>query len=65
MTPAQFRSALDRLGLTQARAGAVLGVSRPTCERWATGRAPMTTSAAKLLTLILRGRLTIDEVEAA
>lgn len=49
MTKDEYRAALDTLGLSQARAAALLGVKPRTSERWAAGEVPITETAARLL----------------
>lgn len=41
MTPAEFREALDMLGLSQREAGRLLGVAKTSIHRWLTGRRPI------------------------
>lgn len=53
MTSAQYRAALDRLGLSQAVAAEFLGVSLRTSHSWANGD-PVPEAVAKLLRLMLR-----------
>ena len=54
MTPAQYREALERIGLSQQRAGLFLGVSKRTGLRYATGEAEIPEGFARLLRLMVR-----------
>ena len=48
----EFRSALDRLGLTQVEAAALMRVDKQTVNRWATGYRAVPPPAAVLLLLV-------------
>jgi hypothetical protein len=63
VTPAQYKTAIDRLGLSQERAGDWLGVGRRTSQGWALGEYPVPEPVAKLLRLMVRLKLKPDEVE--
>ncbi len=54
MTPAHYREALERIGLSQQRAGLFLGVSKRTGQRYATGEAEIPEGFARLLRLMVR-----------
>jgi len=58
MTPDAFRAELTRLGLSQVKAGKVLGADERTVRRWASGVVQIPRSVALLLP-----RLTRSEVE--
>lgn len=60
MTPKQYKSAIDRLGLSQERAGLWLGVSKRTGQNYAAKGPPE--PVAKLLRLMIRLDLTPDQV---
>lgn len=62
MTPAQYRDAIARLGLTQAAAGEFLGVDERTSRRWIAGESAIPESAAKLIRLLIRRRIKPEEV---
>lgn len=49
MTPDELRAELARLGLSQARAGNVLGADGRTVRRWAAGAVPIPRAVALLL----------------
>lgn len=53
MTKDEYRAALDTLRISQARAGALLGVKQRTSERWAAGEVPVTETAARLLRYLI------------
>lgn len=61
MTPKQYKSAIDRLGLTQEGAGLWLGVSERTGQNYAAKGPPE--PVAKLLRLMLRLKLSPDDVK--
>lgn len=62
MTPTQFRTAIDKLGLSQERAGLWLGVSARQGRRYALGEAPIPEGFAKLLRLMVRLKLNPEDV---
>ena len=61
MTPAQFRSALDRLGLTQAQAAELFDISLLTSHGYANGE-PIPQTIAMLLQLNIPTLLRIARV---
>jgi hypothetical protein len=64
MNAIQYRAALAKLGLTQVGAARLFGVNDATSRRWA--RYSVTASPARiLLRLMLAGKVTIEDVEAA
>ena len=62
MTPAQFRSALAKLGLSQLAAGHFLGVEGRQVRRWLAEEHPIPESVAKLLRLMERLKLRPEDV---
>lgn len=62
MTPAQYKAAIERLSLSQRAAGAFLGVDERTSRRWIAGDAAVPESVAKLLRLMIRLKLSTDDV---
>lgn len=63
MTPNQYRSAIERLGLSQVKAGAFLGAQERQSRRWAAGDAVIPESVGKLLRLMLKHNLKPDDVK--
>ena len=61
MTPAQYKAAIEKLGLSQERAGLWLGVSKRTGQNYAAKGPPE--PVAKLLRLMLRFNLNPDDVK--
>lgn len=61
MTANQYRTALDRLGLTQAEAAEFFRVSIRSSHGWANG-SPIPEAVAKLLRLMLRLGLRPNDV---
>jgi DNA-binding transcriptional regulator YiaG len=62
MTPKQYAAAIEALGLSQRAAGAFLGVDERTSRRWVLGESAIPESAAKLLRLMVRLKLSPDDV---
>lgn len=52
MTPTAFRAALDRLGLSQVEAAALIGVDKMTVHRWTKGTRPIPPTVPVIMTLI-------------
>lgn len=65
MTPKQFRAAIDKLGLSQQAAGRLFKAGERTPRRWATGEASVPLSVVILLRLMVAGKITIKDIEAA
>lgn len=65
MTPTEYRDHIARLGLSQVRAGRLLGRDARTSRRWALGQSNIPPEAAIILRLLVAGKLTIAQVEAA
>lgn len=63
MTPDQYRAILEKLGLTQLGAARLLDVNERTSRRWA--EHGVTGMGAILLRLLVRGRITPDDIEQA
>ena len=63
MTANQYRSALSRLGLTQVGAARLFGVNDVTSRRWA--KDGVRGTASVLLRLLVKGKITVADVEAA
>jgi transcriptional regulator with XRE-family HTH domain len=63
MTANQFRTAIDRLGLSQARAAALVGADPRTGRRWALGERTVPECVAILLRLLMAGKITIEDIE--
>jgi hypothetical protein len=58
-----FRKAIERLGLTQAGAAALVGRSPRASRRWAAGEVPP--AEAIVLQLLLDGTVTMADVDRA
>ena len=63
MTANQYRAALAKLGLSQVGAARLLRINEVTSRRWA--KDGVTGTAAVLLRLLVKGKITIADVEAA
>lgn len=62
MTPKQYADAIERLGLSQRAAGRFLGVDERTSRKWIAGDARIPESVALLLRLMIKLKLSPDEV---
>lgn len=62
MTPKQYIQAIAALGLSQRAAGAFLGVDERQSRRWVAGDSAIPESVAKLLRLMIRLKLSPDDV---
>lgn len=62
MTPKQYADAIERLGLSQRAAGAFLGVDERQSRRWIAGDSAIPESVAKLLRLMIRLKLSPNDV---
>jgi len=65
MTANQFRAALDRLNLSQIGAARLFGTDPRTARRWALGERSIPECVAIVLRLLLAGKITTDDIEAA
>jgi DNA-binding transcriptional regulator YiaG len=65
VTAKQFRNALDRLGLSQLGAARLFDANDRTVRRWAIGERSVPVGVAMMLRLLLAGKITVEDVEAA
>lgn len=65
MTANQYRAALAKLGLSQREAGRLLEVDERTSRRWALDERAIPQMAAILLRLLVAGKVTVKDIEAA
>ena len=65
MTANQFRTAIERLGLSQAKAAALVGADPRTGRRWALGERNVPECVAILLRLLIAGKVTIEDIDGA
>lgn len=65
MTAAQFRTTLDRIGLSQVAASKLLQVNDRTVRTWALDQSPIPHAVAILLRLLASGAISLDDVEKA
>lgn len=63
MTPAQFRTAIAALGMSQVAAAAFLGTTDRQARRWAAGDAEIPKPVEMLLRLMVSKKLTPEEVD--
>jgi hypothetical protein len=63
VTPKQYAEAITRLGLSQRSAGKFLGVDERTSRKWVAGDSRIPESVALLLRLMVRLKLTPDDVK--
>ncbi len=62
MTPKQYADAIQRLGLSQVAAGKFLGVEPRQSRRWIAGDNAIPESVAKLLRLMIRLKLSPEDI---
>lgn len=65
MTANQFRAALDKIGLSQLGAARLFHAGERTPRRWASGEAAVPPTVAVLLRLLVAGKITTMDIEAA
>lgn len=65
MSPNQFRAALDKLKLSQLAAARLFQSGGRTVRRWALGERSVPTNVAILLRLLIAGKVTTKDIEAA
>ena len=63
MSPDEYRNALSALGLSQAGAARLFGLSTRACEFYAAGSRRVPPPVAKLLRLLVAGKVTALQVE--
>jgi hypothetical protein len=64
MTTAEYRAALNKLGLTIVSSAEHLGVSHRQSQRYASGASPVADPVAKLLRLAIRTGLSANDLKA-
>ena len=62
MTPAQFRSALKKLAISQVKVASLLGIDQRTVRRYAAGDAEIPESVAIILRLLLSGKIKLEDL---
>jgi hypothetical protein len=65
MTANQYRAAIAKLDLSQVGAARLVGADPRTGRRWALDERPVPACVAILLRLLLKGTITIQDVEKA
>lgn len=65
MSAATFSKALDKLGLSVYASGKVIGLSLRQSQRVAAGESPVPRPVAKLINLILKRKITVEEATQA
>jgi hypothetical protein len=61
----QYRSALGRMQLSQIKAGEIFGLQPRQSQRIATGESKVPRPISKLVNLVLKGKITIADVDKA
>jgi hypothetical protein len=64
MSMKEYRTAIDRLGLSQLAAGDFLGISARQSRAYALGEFKVPKSIAVLLRLMIKDNLTPDDIDA-
>ena len=62
MTPAQFRSALKKLDISQVKIADALGIDQRTARRYAAGDADIPEPVAIILRLLLSGKIKLEDL---
>jgi hypothetical protein len=65
MTGSEYQKAIERLGMTTDSAAHFLGIDPTTSRRWIKDPRPIPHSAALLLRVMLRYRLSVEAVRRA
>lgn len=65
MTPRAFQAAIDRLGLSQVAAAKIVGADPRTARKWAAGVNKVPECVAILLRLLIAGKITTGDIDAA
>ncbi len=65
MTANQFRAALDKIGISQLGAARLFQTGERTPRRWASGEAAVPPPVAIMLRLLIAGKITTKDIEAA
>lgn len=65
MTSKEYRATIEKLGLSQIPAGSILGLSPRQSQRLANNEAPVPRPIAKLLNLITKRKVTLEDVDNA
>ena len=63
MTPTQYATAIEKIGLSQRAAGHFLGIDERQSRRWIAGDARIPESVAKLLRLMIKLGLAPEDVK--
>jgi hypothetical protein len=63
MTPTQYRAALKAASLSQERWADCIGIGRRTSLGYALGESPVHPAVEILLRLLVKGRITVEDVE--
>jgi hypothetical protein len=63
MSKTQYRKILDQLELTIVGAAPVFGISRRHAQRFASGEAPIPEPMAKLLRLMIKRNISVEEIK--
>lgn len=65
MSTTAYRKAIEKMELTQEGAGKVVGLSPRQAQRVVAGDSPVPLPVAKLIDLILRGKISVEEATKA
>ena len=65
MTAGEYRKALSKLGLSQEGAARYLGIGKRTSQAYALEELPVPDGVAVILRLLVSGKVTLEDVEAA
>jgi hypothetical protein len=62
VTPAQFRSALKKLDVSQVKIAEALGIGQRTARRYAAGDAEIPEPVAIILRLLVAGKIKLEDL---
>ena len=65
MNPSDFRATLKSLGLSQVGASRLFGVTDRIVRMWGVGDRPVPDLVAKVLRLVVAGKISLDDVREA
>ena len=65
MTPTELRATISHLGLTQVGVAGILGVTSRAVGMWVAGDRKVPALLAKVLRLIIAGKITVQDLDKA
>lgn len=65
MSAEEYKTAIHKLGMSQEAAAAPLGIGKRTSQGYALGEYPVPFAVAAILRLLVAGKITAKDIEAA